>query len=68
MNFQEYMNYRADEDCDVGAIAFDIKEDECVPFDSSDRLIFFYVESILKDELLLQNWTKLKSDYIQQLT
>ena len=62
MDFKEYMEYRADEDCDVGVIAFDLRNDKCVPFGSNDEIIFFYVEGILAKKDELKYWRELKTE------
>ena len=67
MNFKEYMEYRADQDCEVGVIAFDILDKLSVPYDSSDALIFSFIENYLKDKEVIKNWNELKSDYLKQL-
>ena len=68
MDFKEYMEYRADQGCKLGVMAFDLLDDNSVPFDSSDEIIFSHVEDYFKENVLKQRWQVLKSDYMKQLS
>jgi hypothetical protein len=66
MNFKEYLEYRSDEEDEIGVIATDLLEEELIPFDSKDGILLTVIDNSFKDTEVYGNWTKLKKEYVSQ--
>lgn len=63
MDFKEYINYRSNQDDEIGVIAYDLIHD--IPFEMEDEKLFKLIESSVKG-IIYDNWISLKTDYLAQ--
>jgi len=67
MNFKEYMEFRADQECPIGVIAFDLLNEPKIPMDAHDKEILKIADALFLDTTVSDNWSTFKTEYLDQL-
>jgi len=66
MDFKKYMEFRSDQDCPIGVIAFDLYNNPEIPLDKNEVEVLNQVDELFENTEVDENWQSLKSDYLSQ--